>query len=814
MADVSSSIIYPPLKSRVIMGGAVIFGYLVLYFGWLLSGGAPQTEKLVVGTLALLFPAVVGLALALRAQRASRSAEERRIWLFVFIGLVIWVTGSLVNSLTGRIGSSSAAIIVSAGLHLAGYVAILSGLILYPRKLRQSFGRLRLLLEISLSSAAVITLSWLGLIRPILTNILASRTELSWIAAFELADLLLLVILINIYALTRPASLNASLSWITLGLTLLICFDFIAIDLIFQVGYQVGSPLDLGWAVGLSGLILGVLFQPDSSAQDGLNGDAQLLPDKLIQSPAQLIEQRVQSGLPLLAVVTLGGYVLWEWQISGVSDPLGLWMTIILAVGLVARQGILAGERELQQYAILVNSIAEPAFICDRRGRLRMVNPALLNSLGYSQASGLLDQPVLRLFVEEDLLTDIVAEGLSKSWSGEAHFCRQDGSTFPVYLSLRPIEAMNLEGRVRSDKLALAGTAHDLTEQKAQQDALKMAYDQVAAAHHALAALNDLLEERVDEKTQSLSQALEQLEQQNLTLQKLDELKTDFVSLVSHELRAPLTNISGGIELVLARSNRLPESTRQSLSLVQVEIRRLAHFVETILDLSALDAGRLPFYLTPLELSEIVSGLDKQLASTPGADRLHWEIQKDLPFVLADSRALTSVFFHLIDNALKYAPQGDIVIHINTSTDSQVINYVDPEDYASQWPGTGINRVNPMGAGSAFDRPAAEAITPPGAAPFYPPDDSRQVITVQVIDRGPGITPEVLPLLFNKFFRAHRGDSQTVYGHGLGLYMVKRLLQAMGGDVRAENAPEGGACFTFWLWAIEEKDDHETAVGG
>ncbi len=814
MADIPVSIGYPPLKSRVIIGGAVIFGYLILYALWLLSGGVSQTEELVVGTLALLFPALVGMALALRSQRASFLAEQRRIWLFIFAGLTIWVVGGLVNGLSGSVASRPAIIILAAGLHLLGYLAILAGLIAYPRQLRQSFGRFRLLLEISLSSAAVITLCWLGLIRPILTNILTSRAELSWIAAYELVDLLLLVILINMYALTRPGGLNASLSWVTLGLTLLICFDFAAIDLFFQAGYQVGSLLDLGWAVGLCGIILGVLFQPDSSEPTPPAGEVQFLPDKGIQSQAHLIEQRVQTGMPLLAVVALGGYVIWEWQISGVSDPLGLWMTVILAVGLVARQGVLAGERELQQYAVLVNSIAEPAFICDRRGRLKMVNPALLTALGYGQASSLLDQPMLSLFVEEFLLEGIVKAGLTGGWSGEAYFRRQDKTTFPVYLSLRPIQAMNIEGLVRSDKLALAGTAHDLTEQKAQQGALKTAYDQVAAAHHALATLNDLLEEKVDEKTRSLSLALEQLEQQNLTLQKLDELKTDFVSLVSHELRAPLTNISGGIELVLARSNRLPESTRQSLTLVQVEIRRLAHFVETILDLSALDAGRLPFYLTPLELSEIVSGLEKQLASTPGADRLHWDVQKDLPFILADSRALTSVFFHLIDNAIKYAPQGDILIRINPSTDSEVINFADPENYAPHWSVAGINKVNPPGPVAEADALSSGETASTGAAPFYPPDETRRVIQVQVIDQGSGISTEALPLLFNKFFRAHPGDSQTVYGHGLGLYMVKRLLQAMGGDIRVENNPEGGACFTFWLWAIEEKDDHETAVGG
>lgn len=89
-----------------------------------------------------------------------------------------------------------------------------------------------------------------------------------------------------------------------------------------------------------------------------------------------------------------------------------------------------------------------------------------------------------------------------------------------------------------------------------------------------------------------LSDALEQLAAQNAQLHKLDELKSDFVSLVSHELRAPLTNLDGGLELVLARGELAPDS-REHLTLVQAEVRRLTGFVETILDLWALEAGRL-----------------------------------------------------------------------------------------------------------------------------------------------------------------------------------------------------------------------------
>jgi signal transduction histidine kinase len=316
---------------------------------------------------------------------------------------------------------------------------------------------------------------------------------------------------------------------------------------------------------------------------------------------------------------------------------------------------------------------------------------------------------------------------------------------------LRPIQSTGRDG------LALAGTAHDLTLQKNQQAALQVAYEQIAMAHHQLETLNEVLEQKVEDKTRSLSEAYQILEQQNRTLQKLDEIKSDFVSMVSHELRAPLTNISGGIELVLGNPQPLPGSAARSLTLVQTEIRRLTHFVGTILDLSALDAGRIPFYPAPLPLIDLIPILRRQFEPAPGSERIEWNIPDRLPFVLADEHALTSVFFHLIDNALKYAPYGKIAIQVSAVETHRV--------------------------------------------------------TIQVLDQGPGIPEEVMPLLFEKFFRVHRGDAQTVYGHGLGLYIVRRLLQVMDSDIRVENRPEGGACFKFWLNVIEENDEHEAAAG-
>ncbi|MCS6911008.1 MAG: HAMP domain-containing histidine kinase, partial [Anaerolineales bacterium] len=170
-------------------------------------------------------------------------------------------------------------------------------------------------------------------------------------------------------------------------------------------------------------------------------------------------------------------------------------------------------------------------------------------------------------------------------------------------------------------------------------------------------------------------------------------------------------------------------------------------FVETILDLSALEAGRLPLTIAPLDVAAVLAPLQAQWAAAPGGERVRVELPAQLPPVLADERALTSVLFHLVDNALKYAPEGEVLV-----------------------------RVEAASLGVRFS----------------------------VIDHGPGVPSELREVIFNKFQRLNAADAQTVYGHGLGLYMVRRLLHALDGDIAVTDAPGGGACFTFELPAVPD----------
>ena len=245
------------------------------------------------------------------------------------------------------------------------------------------------------------------------------------------------------------------------------------------------------------------------------------------------------------------------------------------------------------------------------------------------------------------------------------------------------------------------------------------------------------LEKKVAERTQDITEVIRQLDGQNQALKALDNQKSEFVTLVSHELRAPLTNINGGLELLLTHERDLSPRTRATLQLVVAEAGRLTHFVKTILDLSAIEAGQLPVLLEPTPVAAAVQHVAGQFGNLPPG-RLVTDAPKNLPLVNADDRFLQSVIFHLVDNALKYAPDSPVWI-----TAREFEGYVE----------------------------------------------------VQVKDEGPGMSPEAAARLFKMFERLDVTDSQAVYGYGLGLYMCKRLMEALKGEISLETAEGLGTTF-------------------
>ena len=182
----------------------------------------------------------------------------------------------------------------------------------------------------------------------------------------------------------------------------------------------------------------------------------------------------------------------------------------------------------------------------------------------------------------------------------------------------------------------------------------------LAFTNQRMATLNQSLEQQVTERTvllalrnQELAHANADLAAKNQELHQLDQLKSDFVALVSHELRAPLTNLNGAVEMTLHTQHELPAPTRRLLEVIGAESKRLTRFVQTILDLSRLEAGRIKFNPGLVAVRQVLA---RNVAAALGhTDRpIKWWVEGQIPPVWVDEVYLEQVVRNLLVNADKY----------------------------------------------------------------------------------------------------------------------------------------------------------------
>ncbi len=260
-----------------------------------------------------------------------------------------------------------------------------------------------------------------------------------------------------------------------------------------------------------------------------------------------------------------------------------------------------------------------------------------------------------------------------------------------------------------------------------------------ARAYQELGALTASLEQRVQDRTKELLSA-------NARLQELDKLKSAFVSIVSHELRTPMTSIRGYVDNMLdGLAGPLTEKQRHYLNRVKVNADRLTHMIAELLDLSRIEAGRVELLLSNVDLRQLAGEVveEFQRVTAERGIRLALRTPSGLPCVPGDRNKLHQVLTNLIGNATKFTPSGG---HIDV--------HIDAPD--SGW------------------------------------------LRVTITDTGCGIPAEELPRIFEKFFRGSSIPLES-RGAGLGLAIVRTLIELHGGMVSVESVPGQGSRFSFAL---------------
>jgi PAS domain S-box-containing protein len=222
---------------------------------------------------------------------------------------------------------------------------------------------------------------------------------------------------------------------------------------------------------------------------------------------------------------------------------------------------------------------------------------------------------------------------------------------------------------------------------------------------------------------------------------ELEQQRADFLAMLTHDIKNPMNAILGCAELLLGEE--VNGEQRKLLQRLRGNALTVHSLVTNYLDLSKVESGHLALVRQPLGINSLLHHVEQQYASEASRRNvtLLMHLQGELPLVDGDSLALERVFANLLHNALKFTPQsGQIIIR-------------------------------------SFAQPDA--------------------VVVMIADSGPGIAHDDIASLFEKYRRAKQ--ARTTDGAGLGLFIVKALVEAHGGQVRVESAPGQGACFSVFL---------------
>lgn len=238
------------------------------------------------------------------------------------------------------------------------------------------------------------------------------------------------------------------------------------------------------------------------------------------------------------------------------------------------------------------------------------------------------------------------------------------------------------------------------------------------------------------EQKDKLAKLAQELEATNVHLQELDQQKSEFVSLASHQLRGPLTAIKGYASMLLDGDfGPVEGEVRDAMSKIYTSTNDLVVLVGDYLDVSRIEQGRMQYDFSTFDLRELAATVVTELRPNIEHAKLTIDYDYDMTgqyMVNADQGKIKQVISNLIDNAVKYTPQGGIHVWLTHRTDSKVL--------------------------------------------------------LSISDTGVGIHPDVLPRLFEKFTRAPDASKTNIMGTGLGLYVAKKMIEAHHGRVWAESS--------------------------
>jgi len=374
-----------------------------------------------------------------------------------------------------------------------------------------------------------------------------------------------------------------------------------------------------------------------------------------------------------------------------------------------------------EQYEQLVNNVTDIICIIDKRGNLKFTNRQFEKQIGYK----LEESPALPQLVHPEDLAQVLRKLTECENSGKGfqdlEFRLQNAKKRYFYYS-----ASGVPTKDRARITGFSITMRDITAKKRNED-------ETAAARS-------------------------KLEQENKQLDKLNKMKTEFVSMVSHDLKTPLTNIQGYSSLmrnkVLGPNN---PKQQEASEVIYKESLRLTKLINDILDLSKLDTGAMMLYKQSFKLNQLEEKcLFKSVAERKGLTVI-WNTPNSLGEVYGDPERITQVLSNLVSNAIKFTERGSVTVN-------------------------------------AFSK-------------------DKNHIQVDVIDTGAGIPKREQKRIFERFQRGTASKVMRKEGSGLGLAIAKDIMELHGSDIVVNSDVGRGSTFSFLLQKAPNRDiEHQDVI--
>lgn len=264
----------------------------------------------------------------------------------------------------------------------------------------------------------------------------------------------------------------------------------------------------------------------------------------------------------------------------------------------------------------------------------------------------------------------------------------------------------------------------------------------------------------------------EEIKKSNQKLERLERLKSEFISIVSHELRTPLTAIKNSLDIILSgKAGGLTEAMDKFINMAKRNVVRLSGIINDLLDLSKIEAGKMDFKFELIKIEPVIEYVKTNLYEMAKEKNLvlTTKIEDNFADIYADSRRLEQVLTNLVSNAIKFTPEGGKVEIRTTVVDAKEINPVD-----------------------MFNEDLGKL--------------KGKYLQILVKDNGIGISSEHLSHVFDKFAQIETSLSRKVGGSGLGLPIARQLLEAHNGTIWCNSKPEKGSSFYFVIPIADEKN--------